>query len=104
MIIDIWSKIRVSNLLFDKDKKFLLENFLHFLSLYSLMNISPHLLIDAVILSTALTITLILRAKGNSVRKNNEGKWIVFNLLLAYFALSYAFIEPLQLLSFRKDI
>tara|TARA_Y100000991_G_C21771454_1_gene263223 strand:- start:395 stop:559 length:165 start_codon:yes stop_codon:yes gene_type:complete len=32
-----------------------------------LMNISPHLLIDAIILSGALTITLILRAKGNTV-------------------------------------
>ena len=30
------------------------------------MNISPHLLIDAAILSAALTITLVLRAKGNA--------------------------------------
>ena len=36
------------------------------------MNISPHLLIDALILSTALTITLVLRAKGNAVRKEKE--------------------------------
>ena len=36
------------------------------------MNISPHLLIDAVILSTALTITLVLRAKGNAARKEIE--------------------------------
>ena len=36
------------------------------------MNISPHLLIDAVILSTALTITLALRAKGNSARKEKK--------------------------------
>ena len=36
------------------------------------MNISPHLLIDAVILSTALTITLVLRAKGNAARKEKE--------------------------------
>jgi len=36
------------------------------------MNISPHLLIDAVILSSALTITLILRAKGNAGRKGKE--------------------------------
>ena len=36
------------------------------------MNISPHLLIDAVILSAALTITLVLRAKGNTARKEKE--------------------------------
>tara|TARA_A100001388_G_C28516319_1_gene378779 strand:- start:266 stop:382 length:117 start_codon:yes stop_codon:yes gene_type:complete len=36
------------------------------------MNISPHLLIDALILGTALTITLVLRAKGNSARKDKE--------------------------------
>ena len=41
------------------------------------MNISPHLLIDAVILSTALTITLILRAKGNADRKEKESKWLL---------------------------
>ena len=39
------------------------------------MNISPHLLIDAIILSAALTITLVLRAKGNAVRKEKESKW-----------------------------
>ena len=39
-----------------------------------LMNISPHLLIDVVILSTALTITLVLRAKGNAARKEKEIK------------------------------
>ena len=39
------------------------------------MNISPHLLIDAVILSAALTITLVLRAKGNAAR--NENKWLI---------------------------
>ena len=41
------------------------------------MNISPHLLIDAVILSAALTITLILRAKGNAARKEKENKWLL---------------------------
>ena len=41
------------------------------------MNISPHLLIDAGILSTALTITLVLRAKGNGVRKEKESKWLL---------------------------
>ena len=41
------------------------------------MNISPHLLIDAVILSTALTITLVLRAKGNAARKEKENKWLL---------------------------
>ena len=40
------------------------------------MNISPHLLIDAIILSAALTITLVLRAKGNAVRKEKESKWL----------------------------
>jgi len=38
------------------------------------MNISPHLLIDVVILSAALTITLVLRAKGNAPRKEKENK------------------------------
>jgi len=38
------------------------------------MNISPHLLIDAAILSSALTITLVLRAKGNAARKNKDNK------------------------------
>ncbi len=41
------------------------------------MNISPHLLIDAVILSSALTITLVLRAKGNTARKEKENKWLL---------------------------
>ena len=41
------------------------------------MNISPHLLIDAVILSIALTITLILRAKGNTARKEKGNKWLL---------------------------
>jgi hypothetical protein len=36
------------------------------------MNISPHLLIDAVILSAALTITLVLRAKGNAAKKKKK--------------------------------
>ena len=39
------------------------------------MNISPHLLIDAVILSAALTITLVLKEKGNAARKEN--KWLL---------------------------
>ena len=39
------------------------------------MNISPHLLIDSGILIIALTITLILRAKGNAARKEKESKW-----------------------------
>ena len=39
------------------------------------MHISPHLLIDAVILSAALTITLVLRGKGNAARKEN--KWLL---------------------------
>ena len=45
------------------------------------MNISPHLLIDAVILSAALTITLVLRAKGNAARKEKEkeNRWLLKN-------------------------
>ena len=39
------------------------------------MNISPHLLIDAVILSFALTITLVLRAKGNAAKKELKKYW-----------------------------
>ena len=38
------------------------------------MNISPHLLIDIGMLSTAFTITLVLRAKGNASRKERETK------------------------------
>jgi len=38
------------------------------------MNISPHLLIDVGLLTSALTITLLLRAKGNAVRKERESK------------------------------
>ncbi len=38
------------------------------------MNISSHLLIDAGILSTALSITLVLRARGNAARKEQERK------------------------------
>ena len=36
------------------------------------MNISVHLLIDVVILSTALTITLVLRARGNTAREKGS--------------------------------
>ena len=38
------------------------------------MNISPHLLIDALILSAALAITLVLRTKGNASREEKEIK------------------------------
>ena len=38
------------------------------------MNISSHLLIDALILSAALSITLLLRAKGNAARKEKDKK------------------------------
>ena len=51
------------------------------------MNISPHLLIDAGILSTALTITLVLRAKGNAARKERESKWDAYLLLPLLTAL-----------------
>ncbi len=36
------------------------------------MNISPHLLIDAMIISSALTITLVVRAKSNSASKEKK--------------------------------
>ena len=41
------------------------------------MNISPHFLIDAAILSAALTITLVLRAKGNAAKNEKESKWLL---------------------------
>ena len=41
------------------------------------MNISPHLLIDALILSAALTITLVLRAKGNTARREKGNQWLL---------------------------
>ncbi len=36
------------------------------------MNISTHLLIDALILSAAIAITLVLRAKGNASRQEKK--------------------------------
>ena len=41
------------------------------------MNISTHLMIDAIIILAALTITLVLRAKGNAARKEKESKWLL---------------------------
>ena len=41
------------------------------------MNISTHLMIDAIIIFTALTITLVLRAKGNAARKEKESEWLL---------------------------
>jgi len=38
------------------------------------MNISTHLLIDDVILSAAITITVVLRAKGNDEIEEKENK------------------------------
>ena len=45
------------------------------------MNISPHLLIDALILSAALTITLLLRSKVNSARNKKDNKWSICNFI-----------------------
>ena len=45
---------------------FIAEKIMTLLISIKLMKISPHLLIDAVILSSALTITLVLRARGNA--------------------------------------
>ena len=70
------------------------------------MNISPHLIIDAVILSTALTITLVLREKGNAARKEKERKWLLKkrkknlnNQNYLKFG-TFLFMEALQLLEF----
>ena len=41
------------------------------------MNFTPHLLIDAVILSGAITISLVLIAKGYTARKEKESKWLL---------------------------
>ena len=41
------------------------------------MNMSTHLMIDAIIIFAALTITLVLRAKGNAARKEKENKWLL---------------------------
>ena len=68
------------------------------------MHISPHLLIDAVILSSALTITLVLRAKGNAARKDN--KWVLKKMNKNLKKLNYLkfgtllFMEVLYLLEF----
>ena len=70
------------------------------------MNISPHLLIDAVILSAALTITLVLRAKGNAARNEKGSKWllkkknkILKNLNYIKFG-TFLFMEVFLLLEF----
>ena len=74
-MIDSRSKLRGINpsfLIFNRfieKKKMTLLNFS-----FQLMIISPHLLIDAVILSAALKITLVLRAKGNAAREEKENK------------------------------
>ena len=68
------------------------------------MNISPHLLIDAVILSAALTITLVLRSKGNAARK--KSKWLLKKMNKNLKTLNYLkfgtflFMEVLLLLEF----
>ena len=73
---------------------------------YPLMNISPHLFIDAVILSTALSITLVLRAKGNATRKEKGNRWLLKkkkenlkNLSYIKFG-TFLFMEVLLLLEF----
>ena len=70
------------------------------------MNISPHLIIDAVILSAALTITLVLRAKGNAARKEKVNKWLQKKKKKNLKNLNYIksgtflFMEVLSLLEF----
>ena len=70
------------------------------------MNISTHLMIDAIIIFAALTITLVLRAKGNAARKEKESEWLLKkkkknskNLNYSKFGISL-FIEALYLLEF----
>ena len=70
------------------------------------MNISTHLMIDAIIIFAALTITLVLRAKGNAARKEKESKWLLKkknknskNQNYSKFGISL-FMEVLQLLEF----
>ena len=64
------------------------------------MNISPHLLIDAVILSAALTITLVLRAKGNAARKGKESKWLLKNKNKNFKKLIYLTFETFFFMKF----
>ena len=70
------------------------------------MNISPHLLIDALILSASLTITLVLRAKGNAARKEKGSKWLLKKMSKNLKNLNYLkfgtslFMEVLLLLEF----
>ena len=70
-----------------------------------LMNISTHLMIDAIIIFAALTITLVLRAKGNAARKEKESKWLLRknknskNLNYLKFGI-FLFMEALYLLEF----
>ena len=70
------------------------------------MNISTHLIIDAIIIFGALTITLVLRAKGNAARKEKESKWLLKkknknskNLNYLKFGI-FLFMEALYLLEF----
>ena len=70
------------------------------------MNISTHLIIDAIIIFAALTITLVLRAKGNAARKEKESKWLLKkknknskNLNYLKFGF-FLFMEALYLLEF----
>ena len=63
--IEFFLRTRIHEIPFENDSSFFL---------ICLMNISSHLLIDAVILSIALTLTFVLRAKGNAARKERESK------------------------------
>ena len=69
------------------------------------MNISTHLIIDAIIIFAALTITLVLRAKGNADRKEKESKWLLEknknskNQNYLKFGI-FLFMEALYLLEF----
>ena len=74
------------------------------------MNIYSHLVIDATILCAALTITLVLRAKGNAARKEKEIKWFqkktnknLININYLKFA-KFLFMEVLLVSEFSKFI
>ena len=64
------------------------------------MNISPHLLIDALILTIALTITLVLRAKGNAAKK--EKKLFIFSNEGVFLQNNKYFCENIDIKTWLK--
>ena len=64
------------------------------------MNFSPHLLIDACILSAALTITLVLRSKGNALRKEKENRWHTSYMLIVENSYSHSLLLTFRAIFF----